>query len=376
MRNTLICMVSLLLMAHMAMAEDANAALHAAAVVDLRCEYLNNPLGIDVARPRLSWKIADVQSKTTNQKSEMPRGVQQTAYQVLVASSEELLKIDRGDLWDSGKVESDQSIQVEYAGKPPESRMKCHWKVRVWTSSTLTPDTQPLTSSSWSAPASWTMGLLKPEDWQAKWITHPDPKQLSHPWLRRTFEVKEGVERAAISINTASYYELHINGKKVGPYVLEPGITQVNKRFVVNAYDVTSFLVKGTNTIALWMGPGWHQPRNGNTYHAPILRAQLNVVSPSGPMVIGTDASWRVKDSCVTQIGDWCWNNFGGERFDAREFVENWEQIGLDDSQWAQAREIPAPACHSFLAGLRKRTVERSGEARRDPAAAKRQVGD
>jgi len=300
--------------------------------VSLRCEYLTNPMGIDVAKPRLNWEFESGR-----------RSEQQTGYQVLAASTPELLAKNQGDLWDSGKVVSDQSIQVEYAGELLASEMQCHWKVRVWDK-----DGKP---SEWSKPSLWTMGLLKPEDWTAKWNTQPDPKRLAHPWLRRTFEMKEVGERAVMYINTGSYYELHINGKKVGPYVLEPGITQVNKRFVVNAYDVTSFLVKGTNTIAIWMGPGWHQPRNGNTYNAPILRAQLNVVTPSGPMMIGTDASWRVKDSCISQIGGWCWNNFGGEHFDAREFVEDWDQIGLDDSRWGQAREIPAPSvAHSWQA--------------------------
>ena len=102
-------------------------------MVDLRCEYLNNPLGIDVARPQLNWKIADVQSKTTNQKSEMPRAVRQTAYQVLVASSEKLLKEGKADLWDSGRVESGQSVNVEYKGKELESLVICHWKVSVGT---------------------------------------------------------------------------------------------------------------------------------------------------------------------------------------------------------------------------------------------------
>jgi alpha-L-rhamnosidase len=320
------------------------AVLHAAEVANLRCEYLQNPLGIDAPKPRLSWKL-----RTGNPETE--RGIKQTAYQVLVASSRALLRKDQADLWDSGKVESDQSIQVEYAGKPLESRMRCFWKVKVWTetSSTLTPEPRPLTLSSWSEPAYWSMGLLKAEDWQAKWITHPAPTRLSHPWLRRTFEVKEGVERAVMYVNTGSYYELRINGKKVGPYVLEPGITQIDKRFTVNAYDVTSCLVKGKNTIAVWMGPGWYQPRNGNTFNAPILRAQLSIVTPSGPMLIGTDASWRVKENCISQIGGWCWNNFGGERFDARDFVEDWDQVGLDDSTWVQAREIPAPAmAHSW----------------------------
>jgi alpha-L-rhamnosidase len=304
----------------------------ATVVANLRCEYLANPLGIDVARPRLSWIIESNR-----------RGERQTAFQVLVASSEELLKKDQGDLWDSGKVASDQSILLEYAGKPLESQKFCYWKVRIWD--------QDGKASHWSDRAFWSMGLLQPDDWEAKWITHPDPTRLSHPWLRRTFELKEGAERAVIYVNTGSYYELHINGKKVGPYVLEPGITQLNKRFIVNACDVTSFLVKGKNTIAVWMGPGWHQPINGNNFNAPILRAQLNIATPSGPILIGTDASWRVKESCISQIGGWSWNNFGGERFDAREFAEDWDQVGLDDSQWAGAREIPAPqVVHSWQA--------------------------
>ena len=143
------------------------AALHAAGLTNLRCEYRENPLGIDVAKPRLSWVIADPKSEISNLESQITRSVAQTAYQVLVASSEELLKNDQGDLWDSGKVESDQSIQVEYAGRPLESRMQCHWKVRVWT---LTSDLRPLTASPWSAPAHWSMGLLQPGDWAAKWI--------------------------------------------------------------------------------------------------------------------------------------------------------------------------------------------------------------
>jgi alpha-L-rhamnosidase len=344
--------------------------LYAADVTNLRCEYRENPLGIDSGKPRLSWVIGDQLSVISNQLS-VARGVRQAAYQVLVASSQERLKKDTGDLWDSGKVESDQSIHVEYQGMPLLSRMPCFWKVKVWTtkaaeSGVLSPESKKsstlLASRSlseggspegegWSQPALWTMGLLQTEDWSAKWITHPDPKRLSHPWLRRTFEIKEGVTRAVMYINTASYYELHINGKKVGPYVLEPGITQVDKRFIVNAYDVTPFLVKGTNTIAVWMGLGWHQVRNGNTHGSPILRAQLSVVTPSGPIEIGTDASWRTKESCITQIGSWTWMNFGGERFDAREFNEDWNQTGFDDSQWVGAQEIPAPQVeHSWQA--------------------------
>lgn len=123
-----------------------------ATIRNLRCEYLKNPLGIDVEKPRLSWVIESAR-----------RGERQTAYHVLVASTPELLAKDQGDLWDSGRVESDQSIQVEYAGKPLASRTRCHWKVRAWDKDGKV--------SAWSEPALWTMGLLRPEDWQgAKWI--------------------------------------------------------------------------------------------------------------------------------------------------------------------------------------------------------------
>ena len=159
------------------------ASLHAADATYLRCEYRENPLGIDVAKPRLSWVI-EARSQNAGRalaNSEKPgetlpgmaagntevRSQKQTVYQVLVASTEELLKNDKADLWDSGKVESDQSIQVEYAGRALESRMRCYWKVRVWD--------QDGKASPWSAHAHWAMGLLLPADSQAKWIGVKQP---------------------------------------------------------------------------------------------------------------------------------------------------------------------------------------------------------
>ena len=144
-------------------------------LTNLRCEYRENPLGIDAEKPRLGWQISD-------RKSEIPRRQKQTAYQVLVASTPELLAKDQGDLWDSGKVVSDQSIQVEYAGRQLESRLVCHWKVRVWLN-----DGKP---SAWSAPAGWTMGMLEPKDWQAKWIKAGGE---TSPWLRKEFSVVEAL---------------------------------------------------------------------------------------------------------------------------------------------------------------------------------------
>ena len=117
----------------------------------LRCEYQVNPLTVDTRHPRLFWIVTSP-----------ARGAKQTAYQILVASSPQSLAADQGDLWDSGKVASDETTQIEYRGCPLASEAECFWKVRVW-------DTQNRPSA-WSQVAQWTMGLLKPEDWRASWI--------------------------------------------------------------------------------------------------------------------------------------------------------------------------------------------------------------
>jgi len=145
----------------------------------LRCEYRTDPLGIDVVKPRLSWII----------KSDR-RGQRQTAYQVLVASTPQKLAADRGDLWDSGKVSSDETIHVAYAGKPLASRMRCHWKVRVWDA-----HGEP---TAWSEPAIWSMGLLQPEDWQARWIaadTGPAEELTPHNGFHTQFAQSAETEK-------------------------------------------------------------------------------------------------------------------------------------------------------------------------------------
>jgi alpha-L-rhamnosidase len=124
-------------------------------VVDLRCEYLTDPLGIDDVQPRLSWKLAAAQKDV--------RGKSQSAYHVLVASKRSLLDQNQGDLWDTGKIISDQSHLVRYGGKRLRARMVCWWKVRVWDESGK--------ATTWSPTGHWSMGVLTPEEWEdAQWI--------------------------------------------------------------------------------------------------------------------------------------------------------------------------------------------------------------
>ena len=322
------------------------AALHAADAANLRCEYQNNPLGIDVEKPQLSWVMEDGGQKTED------RGRKQTAYQILVASTPELLAKDKGDLWDSGKVESDQSIHVEYAGKPLESQMRCFWKVRVWTSRTEVRGQRSEVGRNgdrgeWSGPAYWTMGMLKPEDppspgssgvtsWSAQWIRSQENDVNVAPWLRKTFELSAVPARASVCVNIAGYAELYVNGQKVGTDVLTPAVSDHNLQVFYNTYDVTPLLKKGRNAIGLWLGRGW-------AGGVPLVRAELRADVDGKPWFLGTDASWKARVSHYRWIGGREWNNFGGERVDANANVPDWNRETFDDSSWTNAVETSAP---------------------------------
>ena len=186
---------------------------------ELRCEYLTDPLGIDVTKPRLSWQLQATDAGS--------RGERQTAYQVLVASTKALLDQGRGDLWNSGTIVSDQSVHVVYDGAPLTSGTACFWKVRV-------KDEKGILSP-WSAPARWTMGLLSKNDWSAKWIGAdktferkqgwpPPDNDVPDPWLRKTFTLDAKPGRALVYVASVGYHELYVNGRKIGDTVLAPSV--------------------------------------------------------------------------------------------------------------------------------------------------------
>ena len=311
------------------------ASIHAVEVQDLRCEVRINPLTIDAAKPGLSWKL-----ETGNLKPE--RGIKQSAYQILVASTPETLAKDQGDLWDSGKVESAQSLHVSYSGKPLASGMLCHWKVKAWTTDGEEKATE------WSAPAFWRMGALQAADWCGKWISHDDGNLNIAPWMRKSFDLAAVPSRAFVTVNIAGYAELYINGQKVGTDVLTPAVSDTTKQVFYNTYDVTSLLKPGRNTIGLWLGQGWATRKDsskaeGFVHAVPHVRAQIEAEINGKPWALGTDASWKTSSSSYQRRGGTKWGDFGGERIDPAAHIANWSSPDFDDKDWKNAVEVEAP---------------------------------
>ncbi|MCF6285638.1 MAG: glycoside hydrolase family 78 protein, partial [Candidatus Hydrogenedentes bacterium] len=288
----------------------------------LRCEYRQNPLGIDVVLPRLAWKVESVS-----------RGVQQNAYQVLVASSPKKLNEDDGDLWDSGKVESGQSIHVVYAGAPLLSRQFCYWKVRLWDG-----DSKP---GPWSKTARWTMGLLSEADWAGAWIgvDWMEDNAGPLPWLRKSFTLDTAPERATAYVCALGYYELYVNGKKVDDHVLSPAVSDYGKRGLYLTHDISGYLKKGENTMALWLGRGWSlRMLKGASTNGPVVRAQFEITSNTGaPVTVVTDTSWKAHKSPITPLGPMESGNYGGERYDSRLEMADWATTDFDDGGWGNA---------------------------------------
>ena len=310
-------------------------------ITALRCEYRENPLGIETAMPRLSWVI---ESET--------RGQRQSACRILVATSLKDLQIDNGNLWDTGKIYSDRSVHVAYQGKPLQSRQKCYWKVKVWDKDGL--------PSGWSEPAWWETALRTQDDWCGQWISdgreNPEEDEDFYtddpaPLLRKVFNLDRKVRRARLYISGLGYYSASLNGRPVGDHQLDPAWTMYSKRIFYSTYDVTDQLVEGGNCLGVILGNGWYNPlplrmwghlnlRQHLTVGRPRLIAQLNVEFTDGSdTAIVTDSSWKVTEGPIMRNSIYL-----GEEYDARREIPGWDQPGLDDSTWAQAAVTQAPA--------------------------------
>ena len=294
---------------------------------DLKCENLQNPLGVDVTVPRLSWKI----SSSLN-------GTVQAAFQILVAGSPELLKNDQSDLWDSGKSASSNSILVPYGGSTLLPGTVCYWKVRIWDGNGNV--------SPWSPVAEFSIGLLSPDDWQASFIGFPTESGYREcPQLMKSFDLEDTASRVLLHVNSLGYHEAYINGHKIGDGVLAPAVSQFSKRSRVITYDVSSLLKKGHNNLVIWLGSGWYtEGLPGVTNNGPLVRARLErCTGKVTHMILVTDASWTGRKSGYTRQGNWKSGQFGGEIVDGALSISDLQTDGPEGRSWAPVSVVAVP---------------------------------
>ncbi len=306
----------------------------------LKCEYLTNPLGIDVRKPRFGWLL----------KSE-ERGLMQCAYHIIVATSRQLIARGIGDMWDSGKVASGETVNIEYAGKKLVSRKRYWWRVCSYHAAGL-PGTL-------SETAMFETALLERSDFICKWISAD--AAIASPIFRKDFGLEGNINQARAYICGLGYYELYFNGQKAGDHVLDPNWTDFDNRMLQDliypyedksgkralyvTYDITSLLKTDRNAVGIMLGNGWYNQTERNVegkmaYGSPRLWLQIYVKYDDGNEVFfGSDNSWKYSN------GPAVFNNiYYGEIYDARLEQVGWNAAGFDDSKWDMALETPGVA--------------------------------
>ena len=316
--------------------------------IDPRCEYQVDPLGVDRPAPRLSWKIrAFDRSLGDSDYKSTARGQSQSSYRVMVSSSRRRLDAEVADKWDSGKVASDTTNGIAYQGARLTSGERCWWKVQTWDGDGRRGADSPT--------ATFEMALLAPEDWHAAWIC--GRSAVSSPLLRNEINLGEPVRQARCYVSGLGYYELFVNGERIGDRVLDPATAyyhndqpfELGSRVFYAVHDVTGSLRVGANAVGLMLGHGWFSaesdvppsPSHREPYgDRPIGLLQLDIELRGGERLrLVTDAAWK------TAAGPVLYNDYShGETYDARLEPAGWAEPGFDDASWAPARAAAPPS--------------------------------
>lgn len=296
--------------------------------VFLVCNYLANPIGVHDTNPRLAWQLPAVDDR---------RGVAQSAYQITVSSQPG----GPADLWDSGRIASDATTQIPYAGKPLPSRTRAYWQVTSW-------DEQGRPTTSPAGAAFWETGLLKRSDWTAQWIGAPwhgaGQTGAPAPFVRRSFNLPRKPASARLYITALGLYEAYLNGTRIGTDCFTPGWTDLRKRVQYQVYDVTAQLAAGDNVIGAILGDGWYcghiaQQGRENYGDRPKLLAQLEMTFADGTsQVVATDGSWQLAAGPILE------NDFlMGESYDARQELTGWLSPRPAAGDWQPAQVFADP---------------------------------
>ncbi|MBT2655535.1 family 78 glycoside hydrolase catalytic domain [Bacillus sp. ISL-18] len=313
-------------------------AINETKVADLRVEYRNNPIGIDLQKPRFSWEMLS-----------NLRGQKQTAYQLLVATSPNKLTPDSVDIWNSGKVNSSESNAVEYGGKAFKASTRYYWTVNVWDKEGKKFET---------APAYFETGLLSTDGvagWDgAKWISLDDSVKNGAPMLRKETPLKGEVKSARLYISSLGVFDAFINGKKLGIVngdggtayeLLAPGWTSYDKNINYMTYDVTDYLQgKNSVTLAAVLGNGWYNSRisdGANYYNSKgndlglLAKMQVTYKDGSTQTIVTDTNGWKATNNGPYLADD----IYDGQTYDATKEMTGWNNNGFDDAEWKGVKE-------------------------------------
>ncbi|TMM30625.1 alpha-L-rhamnosidase [Polaribacter aestuariivivens] len=306
----------------------------------LRVEYLENPQGIDVTKPRFSWILKGDGFNRS-----------QSSYQIMVASSKN--RLSNPDIWNSGKIASNSTNQIEYNGDKLISGKKYFWQVKVWDENEV---------SSTSEIAFWSMGNLDFLDWQAQFIGHnagynkkDKYNELYLPparYLRHSFNVKKKIKRATAYTTALGLYELRLNGNKVGDDYLLPGWTDYNKRLYYQTFDITDKLSQGENVVGAIIADGWYAGYIGYALLVrldkvrefygvnPSFMGQIKIEYEDGTseVIASNDNTWKSNVGPILEA-----DIIMGETYDARLEHKNWDKAGFDDSKWSKPKRYTLP---------------------------------
>ncbi len=297
--------------------------------INLTCEHLTDPMGIDNPKPRLSWKIEDKRQRAYQQ-----------AYQLFVGSDSSRIAQGKGDLWTTPKIACGDML-VSYAGKPLQPFTKYYWAVRIWDSKGK--------ESPLSKIASFETGMMHVKNWQGNWIHDTDDISVkAAPLFRKTFPLSRNIKKARVYIAAAGLYELFINGRRVGDHYLDPMYTRFDRRNLYVTYDVTSLVKEGKSAIGVLLGNGWYNHQSSSVWNfdkapwreRPKFCLDLRITYNDGTIeTISTDKSWKTALSYIT------FNSiYTGERQDARLRQKGWNTVDFDDSKWKNAKICGAPS--------------------------------
>ncbi len=300
----------------------------AKATINTRCEYLASPLGIDTPAPRFTWSITNVDN-----------GFSQASYSIEVATNAKALQKGENLVWQSGLVESGNTLAT-YAGKPLQSCTQYCWRVTI-TNTDGDKFVSPI--------GVFETAIIDPSLWEAKWISDGRDKEVeAAPMLRKAFSIDKKIARARLYVSATGYYEMFINGKRVGENFLDPGFTAYDRRNLYVTHDVTKLLSRGNNAISAVLGNGFANCQSRAVWNfekaswrkRPALLCQMLVTYTDGTtQTFITDNSWS------TTTGPYTYNNiYSGDRYDASLEIDGWKSAKFNDSNWQKAVVTPAPS--------------------------------